>query len=339
MYECIYDYWNNKTFPYFKQFLINSYNKSINKYMSDNKIKLKRRSDLNKIKRFYNSLEYYLLSIIKMDIVTKENFLNVLRRIEEIDYVELIDTNNEKIHGYTQNNIIYLNNKIKPFSNLDINSSYEAIAFHETGHIITNSFRDSSKLTNKLYNIPGIKSYLKQYNLDDKRYLDYGIALLDEVIAQNTEELVLYDKNNTYRPGKIKRKDDIIFPGRSFKSNFIEYREFQEIGIKFSKCLKFLNCNYQDSDDEVLKKLTKNAFNGNFIYSLDKEIKYSKELPDFILMLACMGRIKDAKYSKCGIGNLNKNELNCNKYLDIFNYLSNLHDTTKTNNNYYRKKY
>ena len=336
MYKFKYDFWNKKYFPNFKEKIIESYNNSMITFISS--VMKSPTKDSYLIKEFYNTLEYYYKTLLTIDIVDKKNHDNILKRLESIKQIKLYE-DKSKVNGYTKNNTIYINKNLHLIKGLDKYNTYQAIIFHELSHILTNTFQESKKYINELYKSKKVREMLQTYNLDDKRFLEYGFSLLDEVIAQNTEEVVLYNKLGMIRKNMSYTKDDIIFPGRKYLSNFIEYSEFEEIGIKFAKCLKSLNITRTDTNDEILKKITKTAFEGNIVEKIKTELKSENDILDFALMIACMGRIKDAKYSKCGIGKLEKNELNCNIYLDIFNYLSSLHDNTKCDSYYKIKKY
>ena len=141
-----------------------------------------------------------------------------------------------------------------------------------------------------------------------------GFELLGEVIAEDIGETIAYKYEGKERPGfRLMKNEKMYGKTQTFLSNFYVYQELQEVANKFACCLDFI----KDSGDisTNLRKLSEKALFKDFISKIE-EI----ENEDLIIMLACMGKIKEASYTASGLTDLK--DCDVRRYLNTFNYLA-----------------
>ncbi len=329
MYECRYNFWTEERFPNFKNSLEKLYSRVIDNYI-DNEMSITARNsedvrrDLLYFNEFFRDLEYYYISLIKLGIVNKCNFNNILDAFCNIKLVELFDPKDKDISAVTCDRVISINSKKKNNTKGLGTMAYNQMIFsHELGHIICGTWEDDAwDFADKLYKFGANKKILKNLKLGDRLYILEGLILLEEGIVQNCAEEVTHRLLKRRREAVQPKIDNEIFKGIEINSNFIFYEELQEIAVKFGKCLNFLECSDDDSFDLVLGKLAKKAFCRNFIDLLNDDICCDEDrVENFAIMLACMGKIKEASYAKFGVNkSISRDELE--KYFRIFNLIA-----------------
>ena len=171
-------------------------------------------------------------------------------------------------------------------------------------------------------------------------YLEYGFSLLDEVVAEETAEKVTYFLSRKDRPKKEVRRDKAVFNYQPYSTNYVFYGELQDIAIRFARTLSFLNIERQDSDDDVLMKLIQASFSPNFIQMIRQElISFPNKLDSFVVLLGCMGRIREATYHVLGLS-ADQKPLDVTAYLDCFErYSKQTSDTTKTGYSFLKRNF
>lgn len=329
MYECRYNFWTEEMFPNFKESLEKLYAKVLDEYVistMNDEIKSGDdvRRDLLYFDEFFRDFEYYYVSLIKLGIVNKKNFNNILESLCGIKLVRMFDPKEKDIAAVTCDGVININSKGKKKARgMEDFATNQMIFSHELGHIICGSWEeDAWDFANQLYRYKKNKRILKDLNLNNKKYILDGLFLLEEAVVQDCAEEVTYRLLNRKREGVKPIFDNDVLSGVTIHSNFHFYEEFQEVVVKFAKCLDFLNCNNTDSFDLVLKKLARKAFCRDFIFQLDECIgTCSDKIENYTIMLACMGRIKEATYAKLGFGEkVSRSEIEL--YLRIFNLVA-----------------
>lgn len=327
MYQSRYSFWDEKKFPGFQEAMQNLYNRSVQYYyknnMNGNVDLATKKADLKKIGDFCSALEYYYVSLIKLGIVTKQNYGNVLYMLSHIDTVRLFFEKKQEIYAITNGGNVSVNTKGIHVRNFSTDVSFQMIVSHELGHIINNSWLEDARAVSKyLFYDRECHEMLKRYGFDDLKNIFFGFILIDEGVSQECAERVTYREIHEKRPPYVWMKKPKVLSESAFLTNFNLYEEFQEIVVKFAKCLHFVGCSQTDDFNEVLEKLAKKSFRRDFIFQIWKEIKDDSEKKcDFALMLACMGKIKDGSYANFGMGDKKSNQ-NITSFLNSFNYLA-----------------
>ena len=340
MYQTIFN-WNYSEYSGFKEFLQNGYRYSKRKYQEDNPSNTKESSkkDIQFIKTCFQDLEKYYYSLLLLKIATRENNQNILNQFKTLNQIKIWKNANSRCYALTNNKDILINPNLGRFRHMNSPMFTHMIISHELGHIITSSWKkDSLILCDRLYRSKRVRNILKQIGLDSIRYLQEGFELIDEAVCQEAAEESSYLLANHKRENLEYRQDKAIFNHQPYRTNFNLYGEFQEIAYLFAKFLRFTGINNYDSMETALNKLVKEAFSKDFIRNIQKELNEEPEkLDDLIILLACMGRMKEATYQILGLSN-SKKSLDVTPYVNLFYQIAkkNHTDTTYHNKVYYR---
>lgn len=339
VYNFRYDSWDSVRFPGYQTSVSNLYDNSLSFYMSHDFVPSEMESDIQTINKLFGYMEYYLAGIMKLRFVGKNNFLNVLTQMKDINLIKLLDRPlRNRLNGLTYNKIITLNPSPGSYPGMDQATSLQLSLYHELGHIITASNKDDIEYLKKCVFRP--KDLEDKYLEMEEAYENFGkgFDLLDEVVVQNVAEAVLYDRNNEKRPELKTIKNKLLYPNGLLHSNFVEYREFQELAYRFAKCLSFLQCGEDDSMDDVLNKFSKAMFSRDFSKKMFMQFTSDSEKgDDLVMMLICMGKIKEAKYSSFGLGSNEGEQLDVSSYFELFDELAKKHESIKEDSQVYQK--
>lgn len=311
-YRFKYSFWNQQAFPGFTQKVENIYNNSM--------LCASNAAEKQNVEESMTALEYYYVSLIKLDLIDKTNYNNVLSRLKTVSSMRTLKGKNSKLFGLTIEDDIYINPDIPSKNNLSRIEMKQLIASHELTHVINGLWVEESEAFSKsLTQIPNIKILLKSKGLDKKDYIKLGLDMIDEIVAEETSEKVAYRLSGKSRPAKSYFRDK-GYIGRGYYSNLTYYGEFQDIVTKFARELSFLKCTEKTKDEEVLNRLIRASFRRGFLINLGEELtKNPERLENFVLMLAYMGKIKDGAYTVIGLSA--SGEKNVGKYFDMFDSL------------------
>lgn len=315
MYQFRYDFWDEERFPGFSSSMRDLYVNSLAYYYRYTMDEAAEDEDLHTLDKLFAYVEYYLAALIKLGYAKKSNYNNILDRIKEIKLIKLLNPElRDNLNGLTHNRIITMNPAPGKYDDLDTIESLQIAMFHELGHIITSSNNKDLEYLQQCLQ----KLYPELVN-GNEAYLADGFKLLDEVIVENTAEEIFFDRSNKEREKVQTYRSKILYPEGTFKSNLLEYREFQELAYRFALCLDFIP---KDNDmNKVISSLTKVMFSKEYPAKLYLELTRDREKgEDLIAMLMCMGKIKKAKYSSFGLGN--KDELDASTYYELFDKIS-----------------
>ena len=319
MYQIQYSCWDPKNFPGFNDHLI-QLEKSSKAFLNSKSIFPGKESRC--IDSFLHNMEYYYASLYKNHLITGKSQKLVLEQLKKLSLIKVLPPENSRIYALAYKDHISLNPNISPINRLSKEETDLLIHSHELTHMINKRWLpEAAQYCNELYQDPIVKVILHNMGLDISS-LKNGFDLVDEVIAQESAERTVYLRKGTSRPPKTVRRDNAIFLCQPYVSNYNLYGEFQEIGTRFARTLDFLHCTKEDSDEEVLRKLTIVAFEGNLVDCIKRELAMHPEKMDsFVILLATMGKVKDSSYSIFGLSK-NKGSINVNPYLSPFNKLS-----------------
>lgn len=301
MYKCRYTFWDDKNFPGFKDALSDLYDRSIQEYNREKHDLKDKKRDIECLNKVFPLIEYYYVSLIKLGYVDKKNYFNILNQLKSIDSIGIL--NPGKLRGVTVGKKISVNPVSTAFNDLTGEEMFRLTIFHELGHIICESFnKDAANLCERLCNNSKIKNRLNEFGITNKNILLNGFVLLEDVLVNEVAEDVLYRSKESLRPGFCYYKND-SFPGVKYRSNYNLYTLFQELGLKFFSCFKFIDCFREATVTDALKKSSVKGFYSNFVNNIENEISSdSDKMSDFALMLGCLGKVKNACYSNFGLG-------------------------------------
>ncbi len=314
MYRFHYD-WNLKGYTGFAYRVESLYRKSLDNCPSNEE---------NKLTELFLFYENYFAGLLRLGYLNKNNSSNILNQLNSIKLIKLLDGKyRDKINGLSYRGVIEINPEPGCFYGLNQEETYELSMYHELGHIITASNND---------NLYELTRYLKKIYSDvvedDFEYFAKGFELLDEVVVENVGENIFFNKRGLNRPDKNTLTSKSLYPDGYFTSNFVEYREFQEVAERFVSCLDLAK---DWRSDSLLDNYSKEMFKKGFYKKLFNEfiIDYNKG-EDLIRMLICMGKIKEAKYSTFGLGNMKDRDVSSsfNEIINISNNYS-LQDKNK----------
>lgn len=316
MYKFLYDSWDNERFPGYQKSISDLYDRSLSFYHANPYPDADKEKDIQKINEMFGHFEYYFAGLLKLGFVDRKNFDNVLNQLKGVRLIKLLDPKlRPRLNGLTYNRIVTLNPEPGNYAGLNQSDSFKLTLFHELGHIITDSNKNDLDLLKKCIS--------KVFGFDNEKeecdYFSKGLELLDEVCVENVGEAILFDRKKIERPEEQEFMNPILYPNGIMHSNFVEYREFQELAYRFAYCLSFLDCKAGEDMNSVLHKLSKAMFSKDFCSNLYNEfVKDPDKGEELCFMLMCMGRIKDAKYSSFGLGNTSRQKLDQSENFKMF---------------------
>ena len=322
MYQFRYDHWDEKRFPGYADSMNHLYDESLSYYLQKHMNDLNRNDDLLKMRQIFGYMEYYFAALLKLRYVGKNNFQNILSQLKSIRMVQLLDPSlRDKFNGLTYQQMMTMNPTPGKFPGLDDCESLQLALYHELGHIIIESNHDDIEfLKNTVYREDEFK---QQFFKDGFGDFSKGFEFLDEVVAQNVGEAILFDREGKERPSYCVYKNRVMNPEGTFTSNFLEYREFQELAYLFANCLDFIPKHENDTMCDVINRLSKAMFSRDFCKNIYSEFtKDSQKGEDLMLMLMCMGKIKDAKYACFGYGSRDDSLKDVSKYFQLFHEIA-----------------
>ena len=323
MYTCVYDSWDSDRFPGYQECMDHLYDRSL-LYYQQVPFEKNEEQDKRSLQMMFGFMEYYFAAIMKLGFVGKSNFSTVLEQMKSIQSVELLDPAlRERINGLTYKGRMIMNPTPQNYSGLDQSSSFQLAMYHELGHIITSCNKEDLEFLQTCVFHPTDIS-------KESYYFQKGIELLDEVVAENVGEAVLYDRNRIPRPEPFVSIQPVLYPNGQFLTNFAEYREFQELAYRFAKCLDFIPEEKKSSMDDCLHAFSKAMFSKDFCMKMFDEFKKDPEKGnDLIDMMCCMGKIKEAKYSSFGLGTLEKDQLDVTSSFEIFDRIASTYESSE----------
>ena len=322
MYKFQYDIWDEQFFPGYAVSMNQLYDRSCSLQSGRSRDKEKSKEDIAKITQIFGYMEYYFTAILKLGYVGKLNFNNVLSQLKNIRCVKLLDPSYRKrYNGLSYNRVISMNPTPGKYPGMSENESLQLALFHELGHIITKANEEDIKLLKDLvYHETDFTKKIFPSGFDD---FSRGFNLLDEVAVHNVGEAVYYDCKKKNRPPVQTYHKSYLNLNSSFDSNFVVYREFQELAYLFACCLDFISKEKNDTMCDVLDRLSKSMFSRYFCANLYLEFtRDPNKGEDLITMLMCMGKIKEAKYSSFGYGRASVPREDVSRYYELFHKIA-----------------
>lgn len=313
---------NEYFFPGFKDKIKTLYKDSLDNYHKNINLydKEKYNNDISMFDTSIRVLKYYYADMANMGFITKENYLNVHNQIRKLKLLKIFPNDDRSLYGLTQKYEISINPEIPSKKMLNSNEMKFLCVSHELGHIINTEWElEAINLAKKLYIVSNenTRKIMEELGINSYKYIKEGLYLLDEVVAEEVAEAVTFNHYDLSRPPMKKHNDKIIFKNKSYVSNYILYGEFQDFATKFAR--EILDFSDNVNTEKVLKKLSTTSFEKNFINKIGMKIFDSKKEKRnmYILMLACMGKIKIATY---GVVNIyDTNDTNVNEHVKVFN--------------------
>lgn len=277
-------------FPNFSYRMNNLYRKSLSE--------IEKKEEIVKLDELFDYIGNYLTGLLDLGFINAKNGYNILTQLKSIEMVKLLDSKYRgKINGLSYDSVIEINPDPGEYSGLDKSATYELAMYHELGHIITASNNSDLFVLQKM-----LKKNYSNVIGKDFDYLKSGFELLDEVVVENIGENILFNRRRLNRPKEVLLRSKSLFPSGSFSSNFVEYREFQEVAYKF---IRSLNMTSDGDMNKILDEYSIDMFTPGFYRRLYSEFENDRHKgEDLVRMLICMGKIKEAKYSLFGLGSM-----------------------------------
>lgn len=316
MHDFYYSFWDEKRFPGFRRAILELEKRSIIKFNSSSHTLLEKRQYKKMLNQSLDNIEKYFCALVRKKYIKNSNYMDCLNQIKTINSIDFMNNKDREVYdAYTLGNDIYLNPNYNDMKDLNHNDTFLRITCHEFTHHM-NSFWKEDRNDFCVRMESKYKKTLQKYGLDDVESLRMGIELLGEVIAEDISEEISYGFAKKRRPDfRLMKKEKMYGKTETFVSNYYVYQELQEVANKFACCLDFI----KDSGDisTNIRKLSEEALFKDFISKIE-----AVESEDLIIMLACMGKIKEASYTASGLTDLG--DCDVRRYLNTFNYLARL---------------
>ena len=314
MHDFYYGFWNEKKFPGFRRAILELEKRSVIKFNSSSHTALEKRQYKKMLNQSLDNIEKYFCTLVRKKYIKNSNYYDCLEQIKTINCIDFMSNKDRKVYdAYTLGKDIYLNPDYNDMRDLNHDDTFLRITCHEFTHHM-NSFWKEDRNDFCVRMEHKYKRILQKYGLDNVECLRMGIELLGEVISEDISEEVCYFFAKKTRPAfKVMKNEKMYGKTQTFLSNFYVYQELQEVANKFACCLDFI----KDSGDisTNLRKLSEKALFKDFISKIEEV-----ENEDLIIMLACMGKIKEASYTASGLTDLK--DCDVRRYLNTFNYLA-----------------
>ena len=249
------------------------------------------------------------------------NFNNILNStMNNLRTIACLPSNQRGIYGETQaqNKIIYINPELKPSRTLTGEERTRLYMAHELGHIVNNEWMK------KVIDYANMQIRAGALNQEHAQLIYDGFSMLDEATTQDRAEEFTYLFSGKVRPQQINVRNQILFNGNAYKSNFDYYGELQAPATMFARTLRGIG--KEDNDAKALKLLSTRALSPDFFNTILSEYSRDGQMSAFIKEVQYMGLLKRASYANFGQEDISYC-INSSRYLsELTNVTSQLRD-------------
>lgn len=224
-----------------------------------------------------------------------ENFKSILNTtIDNLRTVACLPSNQRGIYGRTQvqNQLIYINPELKASKTLSGKERTRLCMAHELGHII------NSEWMKKVMDYANRQIKSGALTQEHAQLIYDGFSMLDEATTQDRAEDFAYSFSGKERPQQLSVRNQRLFNGQAYKSNFDYYGELQAPATMFARTLRGIG--KEDDDTKALKLLSKRALSSEFFDTILEEYTRDRQMPSFIKEVQYMGLLKRASYANFG---------------------------------------
>ena len=214
--------------------------------------------------------------------------------MDNVRTISVLPNNKRGIYGEAQadNKIIYINPDLSDSRNLTGEERTRLYMAHELGHIINHDWM------NKVIEYANQQIRQGRLSQEHAQLIYDGFSMLDEATTQNRSEKFVYEFSGKQRPRLANYRNENLFNGETYKSNFDYYGELQEPAAMFARTLRGIG--KENDDIRSLDMLSERAMASNFFNNILNEYSRDGQMPSFIQEVQYMGLLKRASYANFG---------------------------------------
>ena len=226
-----------------------------------------------------------------------QNFNYILNSLlNKATIIAVLPDNSRGIYGKTENSskTIYINPDLPGRRGLTKEERTRLYMAHELGHAVNSGWMKKV--------IEYCDKNIRQGKLtkENAQLIYDGFSMLDESTTQDRAEDFAYNIANKQRPKLAYYKNNRLFGGEPYKSNFDFYGELQEPAVMFARTLRGIG--KEDDDNKALRMISDRALSENFFDNILKEYNRDGQIQFFEKEVQYMGLLKRASYANFGYG-------------------------------------
>lgn len=292
MYNLNYDFGQyNDVISVYIEVLINKSTTNFQQQIRNRQVR-NREHDADALAGCIQNLEEYLYYNFQKSPATFNHVINAT--MDNVRTISVLPNNKRGIYGEAQadNKIIYINPDLSDSRNLTGEERTRLYMAHELGHIINHDWM------NKVIEYANQQIRQGRLSQEHAQLIYDGFSMLDEATTQNRAEKFVYEFSGKQRPRLANYRNENLFNGETYKSNFDYYGELQEPAAMFARTLRGIG--KENDDIRALDMLSERAMASNFFNNILNEYSRDGQMPSFIQEVQYMGLLKRASYANFG---------------------------------------
>lgn len=292
MYNLNYDFGQyNDVISVYIEVLINKSTTNFQQQIRNRQVR-NREHDADALAGCIQNLEEYLYYNFQKSPATFNHVINAT--MDNVRTISVLPNNKREIYGEAQadNKIIYINPDLSDSRNLTGEERTRLYMAHELGHIINHDWM------NKVIEYANQQIRQGRLSQEHAQLIYDGFSMLDEATTQNRAEKFVYEFSGKQRPRLANYRNENLFNGETYKSNFDYYGELQEPATMFARTLRGIG--KENDDIRALDMLSERAMASNFFNNILNEYSRDGQMPSFIQEVQYMGLLKRASYANFG---------------------------------------
>ena len=292
MYNLNYDFGQyNDVISVYIEVLINKSTTNFQQQIRNRQVR-NREHDADALAGCIQNLEEYLYYNFQKSPATFNHVINAT--MDNVRTISVLPNNKRGIYGEAQadNKIIYINPDLSDSRNLTREERTRLYMAHELGHIINHDWM------NKVIEYANQQIRQGRVSQEHAQLIYDGFSMLDEATTQNRAEKFVYEFSGKERPRLANYRNENLFNGETYKSNFDYYGELQEPAAMFARTLRGIG--KENDDIRALDMLSERAMASNFFNNILNEYSRDGQMPSFIQEVQYMGLLKRASYANFG---------------------------------------
>ena len=292
MYNLNYDFGQyNDVISVYIEVLINKSTTNFQQQIRNRQVR-NREHDADALAGCIQNLEEYLYYNFQKSPATFNHVINAT--MDNVRTISVLPNNKRGIYGEAQadNKIIYINPDLSDSRNLTGEERTRLYMAHELGHIINHDWM------NKVIEYANQQIRQGRLSQEHAQLIYDGFSMLDEATTQNRAEKFVYEFSGKERPRLANYRNENLFNGETYKSNFDYYGELQEPAAMFARTLRGIG--KENDDIRALDMLSERAMASNFFNNILNEYSRDGQMPSFIQEVQYMGLLKRASYANFG---------------------------------------
>ncbi len=289
------------------------YKKLIHNISYATKMKLEKTKFPNLANEFIFNLQEFIPQLLLIGYVNFKNFDTAIEKLEKLQYISVLPTSSRNIYSISTIKFILINPEISK-------SNRKLYLYKELAKLIINM--DCNKLHKIWFSYA--KDYNKKYGIDlfakpDRKYVEYGLTVLEEAITYEIANSCLYNSIN-----KKPQKSDTCVPDANFILNLDSYKIYLPLTIAFVKTLSYMKP-YMHDDEYLIFEFCKRAIDSNVTDDIIAE--YQNRIGIFALynIFGKFGAVFERLLRKKNAGNNDiSDEIARRCYIDVLKEIASL---------------